>query len=676
MSTSDREGATQHEGFTHYAARQVHIPKWFLEYNVKTHEELQSTKVLPQLPRDVKDCGELSAEQEFEGTWQHEAVLLAKNLGMDLISLSWDDFLDIELHLLLQRSLNSPYESPKAPSFQETITTIIKSAKWKRASAGHLPSSTTAQSCKVLLHLKGTYEWSQTLNFSGQSRSRWSELFRTTSRLEAQRDDGINNIMANDTIILVLATHVPEYYQPEITVSANVSAIVGITPLKHAKTALDMEMESRLRHLKREIRRLNPKTLFEDVLAPQPAWDLKELGLSPEISPGRLHAVSKDAAMVIAGRTWNKPKLGLDEVREVIHQIHENERAIRIMKEREEIPPTPSEWEDECMDEEMDDMESHLRSCIVKPETLETNLHDVIMDEGVKVALRQILKPGPPSKISRKLLNLIQLRGALLYGPPGTGKTHLARAIAKELSLKIITISPADITSKWVGETEKYIKMAFVLARKHTPCILFIDEADALFSRRADGDKRWERAALAQFLQEIDGIRSCRDMPFVLIATNRPGDLDNAFIRRLPHKIRFGLPSQTERFDITQTLIDDDDLETPDLRDYVAAATKGFSGSDLRSLCGEALAILTAEKQDIESESESESGQWFLEKRHFEEALQRIRPSVSRESIDLIDKFAKEYSPPTKRVGQSEPSVEFCDSDSDSDSDSDCELRY
>jgi len=211
---------------------------------------------------------------------------------------------------------------------------------------------------------------------------------------------------------------------------------------------------------------------------------------------------------------------------------------------------------------------------------LESKYEDVIMDEEIKETVKHLvlLSNSHVEATSSFLLKQIRISGALLYGPPGTGKTHLSRAIAKESGANMLSIDSATIQNKFVGETEKCIKAAFTLAAKLFPCVLFIDEVDALFYRRSSDDKSWERSALTQFLQEMDGLEKSDKAPFVVVATNRPWDLDDAFLRRLPQKIRFGLPGTESRSKILRTFLKEDDLDPLVSIDSLAKQTDGYSG--------------------------------------------------------------------------------------------------
>jgi SpoVK/Ycf46/Vps4 family AAA+-type ATPase len=159
-----------------------------------------------------------------------------------------------------------------------------------------------------------------------------------------------------------------------------------------------------------------------------------------------------------------------------------------------------------------------------------------------------------PAAFASGILRKQALSGILLYGPPGTGKTMLCRAIAKECNVRMLLIAPSDVKDKWVGETEKLIAAAFSLARKVAPCVIFIDEVDAIFGARTSdpgNSSRHHRSMLTQFMQEMDGLSSAganiKNGIIVIGATNRPFDLDDAILRRLPRRMLVDLPGLKER---------------------------------------------------------------------------------------------------------------------------------
>lgn len=181
--------------------------------------------------------------------------------------------------------------------------------------------------------------------------------------------------------------------------------------------------------------------------------------------------------------------------------------------------------------------------------------------------------------------------GVLLYGPPGTGKTLLVRAVAKQANAKVISVSGADIRSKYVGVGEQRIKSLFAQARNNLPCIIFIDEADSIFhSRSSENNTRGHLSDITQFLAEMEGISSSQagKTPMVIAATNRPFDVDEGVIRRLGRRIRVDVPDVYGRERILNIHLNGERRDPNlDLKE-VATNTNDFTGSDLRDLVEEA----------------------------------------------------------------------------------------
>lgn len=310
----------------------------------------------------------------------------------------------------------------------------------------------------------------------------------------------------------------------------------------------------------------------------------------------------------------------------------------------------------------------------------------MIMDQDTKNNLHRLVNVSKLKfkQDSHRLLQQLKTKGVLFYGPPGTGKTHLSRAIAKNSGANMLAIDGADVTHKWVGDTEKYIKAAFSVARKLHPCVLFMDEVESLLYRRGEGDRSWRRAALTQFLQEIDGLASQKDAPFLICATNRPDDLDQAFLRRLPNKILFAMPTQEEREQIIRLHLDDQDLDRGLTVESLAKQTKGYSGSDLHNFCQQAAwawmneqidskvegitggngeidnKVVIREKADEEQDPDTSKGDdekaneehdetttadLKLTKKHIAKALEMARPSVTTESLRHLESFARRFNP-------------------------------
>jgi spastin len=139
------------------------------------------------------------------------------------------------------------------------------------------------------------------------------------------------------------------------------------------------------------------------------------------------------------------------------------------------------------------------------------------------------------------------VRGILLFGPPGTGKTLVAKAAAAAASATFFAVSAADLTSKWHGDGEKLVKALFDSAARSAPSIIFVDEADALLGARGAGEHDAARRLKTEFLVRLDGVATGGERVLVLAATNRPGDLDEAVIRRLPTRILVPMPDAAAR---------------------------------------------------------------------------------------------------------------------------------
>ena len=181
-------------------------------------------------------------------------------------------------------------------------------------------------------------------------------------------------------------------------------------------------------------------------------------------------------------------------------------------------------------------------------------------------------------------------RGILLFGPPGTGKTMIAKAIASECQSTFFNISASSLTSKWVGESEKTVRSLFKIAYQKAPSIIFIDDIDSILSKRSENDNDAAKRLKTEFLIQFDGLGSNSNAKLLVIAaTNRPMDLDDALLRRLPKRVYCHPLDENGRFDFIKKLINmvDNNLKDDEIRE-IAKGTNGYSNGDLQELCREA----------------------------------------------------------------------------------------
>ena len=183
-------------------------------------------------------------------------------------------------------------------------------------------------------------------------------------------------------------------------------------------------------------------------------------------------------------------------------------------------------------------------------------------------------------------------KGILLQGPPGTGKTLLAKAVAKETNATFIKLVASEFVNKFLGEGARYVREVFELAREKTPAIIFIDEIDAIGTRRTEshtgGEKEVHRT-LMQLLSELDGFDHRGDVG-IIAATNRPDILDEALIRpgRLDRIIEVPLPNKESRHDILKIHAKKMKLDENLDFDELSILTEELSGADLKAVCTEA----------------------------------------------------------------------------------------
>jgi len=234
-------------------------------------------------------------------------------------------------------------------------------------------------------------------------------------------------------------------------------------------------------------------------------------------------------------------------------------------------------------------------------------------------------------------------KGVLLFGPPGTGKTLIGKCIASQAGATFFSISASSMTSKWIGEGEKLVKVLFTLAQRKAPSVVFVDEIDSLLSARTDGEHDASRRIKTEFLVQLDGCRESEDGKTVLLigATNRPECLDEAARRRLTRRLYIPLPCDDARRQIINDLLKDQQhtLRSKDFNALVKG-TEGYSGADLNTLCREA-ALMPMKNISLD---DLEVGQMpAIDVEHFKSALALVRPSVEKSEIVRYEEFQKKF---------------------------------
>ncbi len=253
--------------------------------------------------------------------------------------------------------------------------------------------------------------------------------------------------------------------------------------------------------------------------------------------------------------------------------------------------------------------------------------------DDVKQELREIVEWPLKYPQAFAKMGVKPPKGVLLYGPPGTGKTLLAKAVATESGANFIAVRGPEILSKWVGESERAIREIFKKARQYAPSVIFFDEIDAIaYMRGTEVGTRVGERIVSQLLTEMDGITDLHDV-VVIAATNRPDMVDPALLRpgRFEKLVYVPPPDERSRLEIlrihTRSMPLADDV---DLRE-LARITEGYTGADLAALVREA--ALLALRENINNN--------LVTWKHFEEALAKVKPSITQQMIEYYQKWAE-----------------------------------
>ncbi|KAJ6008459.1 hypothetical protein N7540_012435 [Penicillium herquei] len=450
---------------------------------------------------------------------------------------------------------------------------------------------------------------------------------------------------------------------PQNLLENNFSKTLIITPSMELKAvekrfAQDKKirtMDINIRHLQTMLRfRLNESTSpVKDDIFSHRAWTLdplsiKKSGIREKFwSYNQVHRV----ATLALGSIEPGESFGIEHIRRGIQLMDKGDRVTNDWlhensRHGQNREPLMASLHSICTP-----YEKKLLNGVVDPKSIRTTFDDVHVSPETIDALKTLtsLSLIRPEAFTYGVLATEKITGLLLYGPPGTGKTLLAKAVARESGATVLEVSGSEVYEMYVGEGEKNIKAIFTLAKKLSPCIVFIDEADAIFGSRTSSTSRTShRELINQFLREWDGLNDLS--AFIMVATNRPFDLDDAVLRRLPRRLLVDLPTEEDRLAILKIHLKEEQLSpTVDLAD-LAKRTDLYSGSDLKNLSVAAALACVREESDAAAKHQGEEPYQYPARRtltptHFEKGMEEISASISEDmsSVTAIRKFDEQF---------------------------------
>ena len=279
---------------------------------------------------------------------------------------------------------------------------------------------------------------------------------------------------------------------------------------------------------------------------------------------------------------------------------------------------------------------SAMREVLIEIPTV--NWEDIGGLEEVKRLLKEVVEMPLDDPESFERMGIRPPRGVLLFGAPGTGKTLIAKAVANESDANFISIKGPEVMSKWVGESEKAIRMIFKKAKQVAPAIIFLDEIDSIAPRRGlYSDSGASERLVNQLLTSMDGLEGMENV-IIIGATNRPDILDPALLRpgRFDRILLVPAPDEQARLKILQVHTKKMPIVDVNL-EQLAKRLDGFVGADVENLCREA--AMVSLRQNKKSKTVTQE--------HFEEALTTVRPSTDDSTVKYYEKMAKELSTAT-----------------------------
>ena len=322
-------------------------------------------------------------------------------------------------------------------------------------------------------------------------------------------------------------------------------------------------------------------------------YDEKELRKLPFIDINAFNRQIKITSFDLAVKWMARNGVELIKRNPVLAYFYENYDSLGVSyveaKKYNKPKHSDAEWlkgviEELRKDESTAEMLDLVR--IFSPEEIEENFSQVVLEDYQLHEIRKI----ETAIEEREWLREVGLRevGKLLFiGPPGTGKTTTARALSRKLSMPLVEVKLSMITSQFLGETSKNIEKVFEIAKKLTPCILFIDEFDYVAKTRTSDEHAAVKRAVNTLLKSIDEINLVDDGVLLIAATNHPSLLDSAVWRRFDKIVEFPEPSESVRrriFEISLSKIPGNyDI------DELVRMTDGFTGAEVKLVVREAV---------------------------------------------------------------------------------------
>ncbi len=301
---------------------------------------------------------------------------------------------------------------------------------------------------------------------------------------------------------------------------------------------------------------------------------------------------------------------------------------------------------------------SSLRETVV--EVPNVSWDDIGGLEGVKRELQELVQYPVEHPEKFEKFGMSPSRGVLFYGPPGCGKTLMAKAVANECQANFISVKGPELLTMWFGESEANIRDVFQKARASAPCVLFFDELDSIAQQRGghsgDGGGAGDRV-MNQLLTEMDGVGAKKNV-FVIGATNRPDIIDPALMRpgRLDQLIYIPMPDYDSRLGILKATLRKSPVSSEVDLEFLASQLDKFTGADLTEICQRTAKMAIRENimKDMERErlratsgdamdnmEEEDDTVPEMVPRHFEEAVQNARRSVSDRDLAQYSSFAQ-----------------------------------